>query len=493
MLSEKRRAELIEKRKELKRRKRDISVAKRDYRNANLIKFFNKPKEEYGLPANPLQSELLEAWDNLMYKVFVYSGANRTGKTTILTIITFSVIFGKWLWNDKKLWFPHNHPRKCRILGQAWEQHIKTVLIPELKKWWPKERKLKTKKNNNGVEYFWEDVATGSTLEIMSNQQDSDVMEGWSGDFIGYDEPPNRANRVACARGLIDRQGRELFAMTLLKEAWVHRDVIKAVDENGRPDMTVFAVNGDISVNVGFGITQEGVNQFAKTLTDEEKQARLMGVPSYMSGLVCPYFKRSIHVKERFGVPSNWIVDIAIDIHPRKEQAVLFVAVSPQQIKYGCYEIWMHGDGPQTADRIMKAVNHYNYRVGRIICDPLAKGDSNNENTTYDKMKLIFARHGYILETASKDKQSGIIEINNHLRGPNKEPSIFFFRDLVRTIHDIEGWIYDEDTQKPQKVDDDMCENLYRILLLDTKYVDPEDEEWEDEYQDFETNAVTGY
>jgi hypothetical protein len=39
-----------------------------------------------------------------------------------------------------------------------------------------------------------------------------------------------------------------------------------------------------------------------------------------------------------------------------------------------------------------------------------------------------------------------------------------------------------------------MMENLYRLLLLDTQYVDPEDEDWEEEdYQDEDVNAVTGY
>jgi hypothetical protein len=69
------------------------------------------------------------------------------------------------------------------LVGQDWEKHIKAVLTPELKKWWPKKRRVKTKKNNNGVDYFWEDEATGSTLEIMSNLQDSDLHEGWSGDL----------------------------------------------------------------------------------------------------------------------------------------------------------------------------------------------------------------------------------------------------------------------------------------------------------------------
>lgn len=499
MGSEEQKQKLRDKINELKQTKLQMLSQVNDYRNKNLLEFFNKPKEEMGIPANPLQSELLEAWDNPLYKVFVYSGSNRIGKTTILTIISLSVLFGKWLWNDRKINFGHNKPRKIRLVGQDWEKHIKAVLVPELKKWWPHKRKLKPpKKNNNGVEYFWEDESTGSTLEIMSNLQDSDLHEGWSGDLVCYDEPPKREIRVANARGLIDRLGRELFAMTLLKEAWIDREVVKAVDEQGRPDKTIFAVNGDIYINVGYGITAEGVEQFKKTLKPEEIEARIHGKPSYLSGLVYPEFSRAFkpkgHLTERFEIPSDWMVDIALDIHPRERQAVLFVATSPKQERYGCDEIWANGDGDYIADEILRRINRNNYRVNLVIIDPLSKGDDqNDENTTFKKIQRKLWRHGIPLRVATKDKTSGILEVRNHLYGPNREPSIWFFSDLVRTIFEFEGYMYKDG--KILDEDDHMMENLYRLLLLNTRYVAPEDEyDDEDTYIERSTvNSVTGY
>jgi hypothetical protein len=481
---------------DLARRQVELMKEMKNYRNKNLLEFFNKPKgpPEMGMPANPLQAELIDAWENQKYKVFTYSGANRIGKTTILTIICLSVMFGRWLWNDKRLYFPHNEPRKCRIIGQAWEQHIKAVLIPELRKWWPIKRGVNTKKNNNGVEYFWEDQKTGSTLEIMSNMATSDVMEGWYGDFIGYDEPPSRENRIACSRGLIDREGRELFCMTLLKEAWVDREVIKRVDEDGLPDRTIFSVDGDIQSNVGFGITEKGVEQFAKTLSEDEISARIHGKPSYMSGLVYPTFKRKVHLCERFEVPLNWIVDIGIDTHPRKKHAVLFVATNEKQERYAVDEILEHGDGDYLADEILRKVARNKYRVGNIIIDPLSKGDDqNDEKTTYNKINKKLFLHNYFLQLASKDISSGILAVKEHLLGPNKKPSLFFFEDLIRTLYEIEGYMWDKETGKPLKEKDDMMENLYRILLLDTQYTDPEDEDYEEEQNDDNVNPVTGY
>jgi len=436
------------------------------------------------------------------YHNYLAGGLVHHNTTISSGIIGISTIIGYWPWDKVPLWFPHKKPRKVRIIGQDWEKHISAVVVPELWKWWPKKRPMvggKPKKNNVGVEYLWIDAETGSSIEIMSNKQDSDLHEGWNGDLIIYDEPPKRNIRVANARGLVDRQGRELFAMTLLKEAWVDQDVIKARLEDGRPDQTVFNIIAKIEDNVGFGITQEGVDQFAKTLSAEEKEARLMGIPSYMSGLVYPQFKRDTHLKKRFPVPLDWPVDVALDTHPRKPHSVLFMAVAPNGYKYCIHEIRQPGDGKQIAEAVVKILNWGSYRVNRVIIDPLSKGDPNSdeqEKTTYNKAFEVFSRYDILLETASKNKDAGILEVKNHLLGPNNEPSLFFFDDLIHTIKEMESLMWEKtdlaDVEKASKVDDDMAEDLYRLILLDTVYTEIEDY-CIDEQPESTKNAVTAY
>jgi len=168
-------------------------------------------------------------------------------------------------------------------------------------------------------------------------------------------------------------------------------------------------------------------------------------------------------------------VDIAIDVHPREPQAVLFVATDPRNDRYGVDEIWGNGDAKWIAESIIRKVNYYSFRVNRIIIDPLSKGDSNNDESMFDIISRILMQKGFILETATKDKEQGILDVKTHLMGPNKKPSIFFFNDLVRTIFEIEGYMWDEKTQKLQDKDDHMMENLYRICLLNTRYFEPFD------------------
>ena len=431
--------------------------------------------EKLFMPPNPKQQAILDGWFNPKKKVFTLTGGNKLGKTTIGATIGESVMFGRTLWDDQKITFPHRYPRKVRYVGQGWESHVKTVVIPALKFWWPKNRPLDTKKNNQGVEAFWKDLATGSTLEIMSTSQSTDVFEGWDGDLIIYDEPPPRDIRVACARGLVVRKGRELFTATLIKEAWIHREVMKARLTDGTPDMTILNVVGKIYDNLGYGLTQEGIDQFAKTLKPKERDARLEGKPDYLSNLVYEVFDRDKHLKKPFKIPLDWIVDFSIDFHPSKPWAVVAMATARNNFKYVCKEFELRGGPKYVGEEIERYVRTNNLRVGKATIDPLAKGDANADEeaiTVYDKLYAALSSFGISLGVASKDKSNGIQMVNDLLWTENQMPGLFFFEDCVKTIEQVEGLMYDPETLKDTalKSDDDFTECLYRLALLNTEW-----------------------
>ena len=91
-------------------------------------------------------------------------------------------------------------------------------------------------------------------------------------------------------------------------------------------------------------------------------------------------------------------------------------------------------------------------------------------------MYNLFASFNYRLATATKDKEGGIAMIEDLLWTENEMPALFFSNKLRVTIPQIEGWMYDE-KGKPLKEEDDMPENLYRIILQDTQYEPLEDED----------------
>ena len=485
------RQEKINRIKEIKSKKVELFKELAQYREDNYLMFWDhKPNPG----PNPKQAMMVEAFMDPTFKTLGMSAGNRAGKTFLLTTLGLSVLFGKYLWNNQTLLhlFPHKKNRKVRYIGQGWHDHIKAVVIPEIEKLWPKARPVERKGNGVITDTFWKDLQTGSTIEIMSNTQASKVHEGWSGDIILYDEPPKREIYIANARGLVDRRGREIFAATLLDEPWVDREIVKKLGEDGKPDKSIFWVEGTSYDNVGYGITEEGIDELKSKLTEGEIQARIHGVPQYMQGLVYPQFHRKVHLFDHFTIPLSWMIDIGIDVHPRERQAVLFIATDPRNDRYICDEIWEYGDGTQLGEMIVRKINDNSYRVNRIVIDPLSKGDSNNPETVYDKVYNVLAKYGHPLETASKDKDAGILQVKDHLMGPNNKPSLFLLDNCMRTLYELEGYMWDKDTQKPMDKDDHMMENLYRILLLNTQYYDESDYVPSESSSDGR-NATTGY
>ena len=62
--------------------------------------------------------------------------------------------------------------------------------------------------------------------------------------------------------------------------------------------------------------------------------------------------------------------------------------------------------------------------------------------------------------------------LNSLLWTENEMPGLFFFKDCVKTVQQVEDWMYDPETLKPSKVDEDFVECLYRLVLKNTQWFD---------------------
>lgn len=477
------------------------------YKTENKIFFFTPPPKDYVVPTtreaislvkdryhNPKQLEAFSVWKDKKVKKLCFIGANRTSKTTTGTAIGISALLGYYPWEGESSYL-NETPSKVLLVGQQWEEHIRKVLVKKWQDWWPKKIEIKTKNNTQGVPSEWT-LNNGSLLCIMSNYQDRKAFEGSDWDVIIWDEPPTEENYIAASRGLIDRGGRQLFMMTLLGEqSWIDRKIIKGLDDEGRPDPGVYVIHSVMRDNKGYGLLEEDILEFEKQLPEEERQARIYGIPSYLSGLVLPTFNRKTHIiQQPFKIPLDWPVDIALDLHPRERQAVLFRTTDPKGNRYYFDEIWEHGSGKEIAWEIVRRIRRQELRVNDIIIDPLTKADSNNEKTVYDSVDDVLRAYGYPLRVACKDKHQGIMKIKEELKSLNNLPSAFLFSTLKRTIFEAEGWVYDKDTQKPIDKDDHMMENWYRLALIDTQWSYMEVPTIGESIEnDFNSNKITGY
>jgi len=452
--------------------------------------------------------------DAIRKKLIVIAPApNKIGKTTKVAVILCSWLKGYEAWNEvdvdypkavkvgQKFYKPSSleiaPPVKIRLTGEDWNHHLGQVVVPELKKWFPMEE-FTTKKNTNGVEYFWVHK-NGSTLELLTHGMEDDLYESWFGHGWIPDEPPPQKKFTAMARGLFGNRGKILIPTTPLKESWIldelilsNRSDVAVMDDLCCLDNEIFYLHDDkVLTEMGLSgketkhwkdaeglkkeffdkllyIDDRGVEaekflrencryeakldmvqelyflKFAKDTSLDEKPSRFFGTFKKLVGLVVKEFDRSVHIVEDDGkgIPTNWIVTVFIDFHLGKPQAIAFYACSERNIHYVIDEVWENMPPEDIADLIIrkKRVNCWN--ISEVFIDPLSKGDEKYMKNRFEDIDDAFTvieerleAEDITLEVASKDKKSGFTNIKSWLEGPNKIP-ILYFLDSLQSVKD---------------------------------------------------------
>lgn len=389
----------------------------------------------------------------LRRKMIVFTPApNGIGKTTELVCILNSWCTGYEAWNevdadypgavkhDGKYYKPSSlgikPPVRLRITGEDWNHHLGQVVVPEMKKWFAMED-WHTKKNTSGVDYFWVHKKTGSTIELMTHDQNLKLFESWRGHGWLADEPPTYGIFKAMSRGLAENRGKMLFPSTPLKEAWMWDKLVlsnrsdvgvvkdltlydneisyltdnKILDDLGiagkrtkywreadgqkKHFFELILYTDDLGVaaekylrenikpleHVKDDIDREINNLIflkrAKDTSLDEKPSRFFGIPKKFIGIVVKEFDKDKHVlpDDGKGIPTNWIVSFQVDFHLGKPHAIAFYAWSERNIQYCINEVWENMTAEEIASLIIrkKKISGWNIEYGEI--DPLSKGD----------------------------------------------------------------------------------------------------------------------
>lgn len=410
-------------------------------------------------------------------KVRLFQGGNRSGKTTAGCLEAIAHCIGMRPWypaDDPAREVKVKIPSRGRIVCEDFSATAKNIIVPKLLEWLPPEL-LKPgfpKKNAVGVETMWE-LVNGSSFTIMTNEQDSDLFEGWAGEWVWYDEPPRREVFIASQRGLVDSDGVSWITMTPLKEAWIYDELFLKAGSGSSIDVILVDTND----NVGYGLTSEGAAQFASLLTPEEKETRLHGKFRQLSGLVYKEFDPSVHVIKPFPVPPHWPRWRAIDPHPRTPHMVLWLTVGPDGTKYVYDELFKQCLISELC-MFIKAKTGTD-KVVRTICDPIAFEENPlNGRTWADE----FRDYGVVVDPAPKALQQGIMTVKKALVGTNGKPELYVFNTCERTIWEFGRYQWDEwrgpsrdkrsPKERPKDRDDHAMECLYRLLLLEPRWVD---------------------
>ena len=426
------------------------------------------------------------------YKFRLISSGNRFGKSQAGAAEICAWLLGKRYWMDENdtdstKGIPQK-ANKILVITTDWDK-VEEVFTSEeggekrgkLFQLLPSGSIKRKRKNQQGViDTIY--LHNGSYIKfetINSFKHNEQTAESVNWDAIQVDEPCPKDMWTAVARGLMDTNGKAWFTLTPLAEPWIDDMFFP----NGQdylvypytPTEHLWAIRGSTYDNPH--LDQDAVDIYAAGLDEDERKARIEGIPLYRSGLVYTNFARHEHVlgsvphgwEAYDDPPSDYIITVAMDVHPSTNHAVLFTATDPLDNNYIYDEIWSGVDIDTLALLIKDKLK--GRRVGRILCDPIAWI---NDPVTSQNMASRFFQAGLPIVKAPKAVMAGILIMQANWK---KRPlDLYVSPKLARFLWEINRYRYDKKTNKPIDKDDHMMENLYRTFYNRPRYHHPQND-----------------
>jgi len=421
------------------------------------------------------------------FKRRLVTAGNRFGKSHMGCAEDCAWLFGERVWLPKgdpgrTLGIPRR-PVKGLVITVDWDK-VDEIWTSERgdkpgKLWQllPKDFVIGRKRNHSGAIANVE-CANGSTLTF-------DTVKSWKAnplgsessdwDFIHVDEPIPEKMWKAHSRGLIDAGGSAWFTLTPLQEVWIldmffpksgsRRNIPQQAEEGSR-----WAIRGTMHDNPT--LSEEGKAEYIRTLTPEEVECRVHGIPLELAGLVYKEFDFDKHVLTKVPLgwesyrnpPKDWPIYVAIDPHPRTPHAVLFLTVSPLGQKFFYDEVFRRCLTSELCTEEIRP-RLLGRHVIFIKCDPIAYTPN---PITGETIEDDFARHKVFVEKASKALTQGILKTKEEY---GKEDNLYVCPNMEEYLYEVQRYAWDADKEKPVDKDDHMMENQYRLLLEDPKWI----------------------
>lgn len=451
-------------------------------------------KYRYFIP-NGKVNEYLQQTDFIR----IFSAANGVGKTAVACNIIANLTCSIYN-NFFKISFFENFkkPNRGRIVSTG--TNISENIVPELKKWLPKGQ-YTTSKGGKLFESKWK--INNSSFDIMTYEQDSAEFESVTLDWVWFDEPP--PYKIFAATVARFRFGGVIYiTMTPLSDAaWIYDEIV--LNEAKQKSVIYANIEENCKEHGIRGILEHSnIEQMIAEYTDDEKEARTTGKFMHLKGLVYKEYNEKVHFIKPFKIGTNYSVYCALDPHPRTPHAVMWLAVDNQGTKYIIDELFTEGAPDELAGKIKAKENEMGIVPRYRIIDPMAlvKDQTKNVPILQDQLNSL----GLYFHPASKDLTVGILRVKQALHFGmedcivTKSPELYIFNNCQRTDWEFKRYTWDEWSPrmreqktaklKPKDKDDHMMENLYRLLLLEPKFIPPESDDGE-MYMDI--NTITGY
>jgi phage terminase large subunit-like protein len=461
----------------------------------NLITYRKSRKLLYYVPLPKIKS----FHESKAYTRAIFGG-NRSGKTTAgghEFLFHLTGLYPKWYPEANKM----KQPIKGRIAGKDFQKGVGEVIIPFLEENLDESIIRRKIRNPIGIATKWI-LKNGSQFDILTYEQSTEQYEGWRGHIAWFDEPPPRDKYIATLRGLVDFMGRNWLTLTPLTEPWIYDDIYTRQDPN------THVVTTDIRDN--HTLSEAAILEFEKSMTEEEKEARLHGRFLHLSGLIYKEFNPTIHICEPPKLPKSSTRFFAIDPHDRTPTACMWLAVDPKGYMWIYDELWLENmDLEQIAHAIHVQEGENIPRI-RLIDPHMDKEDAlaGGFNVRKELMK-----HGVYCQRANSDPQLGKSRVKHALKPKyspvlkTETPLLRVSRHCTQTIYEFQHYIWDDykknkdgltPKQTVKKKNDHFMDCLRYIFNFDPRYVPPDESEdgaevrWQGEYTKYPTKQPAG-
>jgi hypothetical protein len=435
-------------------------------------------------------------------KVFTYllSAANGIGKTMVLAQL--ARILGRGpanKWSDHPYYRDFPRPNRGRIvstqkaLDEGLILEMKELFAEDLAEGYPKKGgkqyeavwKLAPEDGHPGmwpsldeqVEWQFKD---GSSFDLFTWDQAVTQFAGAMIHWLILDEPGKKGVYKECIARL--RQGGPVFwGLTPYDETggvksdlvWLFNEIQDAEDDSQNSYHIMYADAEDncqehgIRGLVPHHIIEDRYNRWKHD--PDELKARFTGRFPQESGRVFKQFNVAKHVVAPFPIGPEFERFGALDHHPEKPEYYLQVAMAPDGTAYVTHELIVGSTQDMTSIAgmafEMKDLWALHGRPKDPIIDPLAQVN----NPVVDKSPFEeYIHFGCTMRPAGPEKAEkdlGFEQIKARLVGIKGVPRLYIFSTCTRLIWEMKRLNVDPKTQKPEKENDDMCENLYRIVL----------------------------
>jgi hypothetical protein len=471
--------------------RRELALTRRalELRKANALQFYNP---------HPKQQLFHNAAD---YHYRYARTGNRFGKSEMGAAedIAFALGYRPWIpeGDERRTRGIPQFPTKGLIVTTDWDKSTEVFTEVadgptkgKLFKYIPKASFINAEKNHSGaidtlrVKHITGGVSVIRLDTVKSFKQNPLGSESGDNDWVHIDEPIPVEMYNAIIRGLIDRDGRVWFTCTPLTEPWIDEKFLPDQESQTKAEMT--HAHGDFWMMTGTSDdnphnTPEAIERVMSQYPEEEQETRRSGTPKAYFGLVYGHcFDWPTHVRKETPLgwdcwqrpPTNYTKRFAIDYHPRKPHHVLFIATSPDEYHFVYHEIFLDCLMEELVAEIRLVFNLSEPTVPGLI-DPLS--ETPNRVTDLSPFEEVI-RLGLPVLPATKDPHNGILAVKTLLKARDRmgNPVMVFNSNLRRTLMEISrGYIWDGETNKPLKKNDDAMENLYRLALQGLEYVEP--------------------